>query len=160
MRRSEAAVALIRRQQDGQTCWLAQWNAKWQRFHFISGHRRPDETFRACLVREVAEELGLQESRDYVIAAGPPMPLEFTAWSESAQTETAYHMELFEVELTGVEARRTVDADPQNRWLSEPEIRAERGHDGRPISPTMARVLDAVGSHWKRRCGAGDEPLS
>jgi 8-oxo-dGTP pyrophosphatase MutT (NUDIX family) len=146
MRHSEAAVALIRREQDGQTFWLAQWNPKWQRFHFVSGHRRPDETFRACLVREVAEELDLQEDRDYAVAAGPPIPVEFTDWSESAQTETTYVMELFEVALTGPEARPRVDADPQNRWLSEPEIQAERCHDGRRISATMTRLLDALRS--------------
>ena len=41
---SEAAVALIRRKQDGQTVWLAQWNDKWQAYHFVSGQKRLDET--------------------------------------------------------------------------------------------------------------------
>src|SRR5438093_216363 len=85
MRRSEAAVALIRREQDGQTLWLAQWNPKWQRYHFVSGHRSPDETFRECLVREIAEELNLSEGLDYQVSSALPIQLEFIDFSESTQ---------------------------------------------------------------------------
>src|SRR4051812_24779597 len=89
MRRSEAAVALIRREEGGQILWLAQWNPKWQAYHFISGHRRPEETFRECLVREVHEELGLAEGVDYTAAAH----LGFQAFSQGAGVETQYTME-------------------------------------------------------------------
>src|SRR5439155_11076042 len=61
MRQSTAAVALIRRQQRGQTVWLAQWNPGWQRYHFVAGHKRPNETFRECAEREIGEELDLQK---------------------------------------------------------------------------------------------------
>src|SRR5262249_52840296 len=87
MRRSEAAVALIRREQDGRNLWLAQWNPKWRRYHFVSGHRRPDETFRACLVREIAEELRLREGPDYQVSPAPPIHLEFRDYSERTQTQ-------------------------------------------------------------------------
>lgn len=54
-------------------------------------------------------------------------------------------MALFAVELRDTAVAK-VKADAQNRWLSEAEIAAERCHDGRPVSPTMRRVLSAVGS--------------
>ncbi|MGO9465409.1 MAG: tetratricopeptide repeat protein [Isosphaeraceae bacterium] len=150
MRQSEAAVALIRRIQDGQTLWLAQWNPKWRRFHFVSGHRRPDETFRQCLVREVAEELELGEGADYQVSPAPPMHLEFTDFSESTQTETCYIMELFGVEL-GSAAYPKVDRNAENRWLSEAEIEAGQTHDGRPVSATMKRMLGAIGRDQRPR---------
>src|SRR5205814_72605 len=87
MRQSEAAVALIRREQDGQTVWLAQWNDKWRAYHFVSGHKRSNETFRECLVREVAEELGLKEGANYTAAPMPAAHLEFTAFSQGAGVE-------------------------------------------------------------------------
>ena len=145
-RRSEAAVALIRRESDGQTLWLAQWNRKWQAYHFVAGHRRPDETFRECLVRELGEELGLRADVDCTAAAEPLARVEYSAWSESARAETQYTMELFAVELTSA-ARASADEDPRNRWLSGPEIASQRCQDGRPVSATMQRLLNEVRGH-------------
>jgi ADP-ribose pyrophosphatase YjhB (NUDIX family) len=144
MRRSEAAVALIQREQDGRNLWLAQWNPKWRRYHFVSGHRRPDETFRACLVREIAEELRLREGPDYQVSPAPPIHLEFRDYSERTQTQTCYLMELFRVELIDGDARRRIDENARNRWLSEAEIGAERTDDGRPVSATMKRLLREI----------------
>jgi len=144
MRQSVAAVALIRRQRDGQTLWLAQWNPRWQKYHLVSGHKRPDETFRECLVRELGEELGLREGTDFQMTPEAFARLEYTAWSESAGADTAYTMELFEVKLIGPAAREKVDANPGNRWLSDEEIRSERCDDGKAVSTTMRLLLSHV----------------
>jgi len=153
MRESLAAVAVIRRRQDGKTLWLAQWNRHWARYHFVAGHKRADESFRECLVREVAEELLLRQGVDYVVPAEPLAHLEYSAWSQSAQTETAYTMELFEVELAGKAAVAKLDADAKNRWLTHAEIRALRCEDGRPVSETMPLLLQKAGL-WRE----GGEP--
>src|SRR5436305_996969 len=52
-----AFVALIRREKEGQNFWLARWNPCWQKYHFVSGYRREDETGRQCLAREFSEGL-------------------------------------------------------------------------------------------------------
>ena len=156
MRQSEAAVALIRRIDDGQTLWLAQWNPKWRRFHFVSGHRRHDETFRECLVREVAEELGLSEGPDFQVSSAPPTHLEFIDFSESTQTQTRYIMELFNVELSSG-AHPRVECNPENRWLTEAEIQAEQARDGQLVSATMKRLLAAV--ERKPRCSEGESDV-
>jgi 8-oxo-dGTP pyrophosphatase MutT (NUDIX family) len=140
MRESQAAVALVRREQDGRTLWLAQWNPRWQRYNFVAGHKEPGESFRACLLREVGEELGLAEGADFEAAAEPAARLQYTAWSESASADTAYTVELFDVRLTA-DAERRVSAEPHNRWLSADEIRAGRCADGAPVSATMALWL-------------------
>jgi 8-oxo-dGTP pyrophosphatase MutT (NUDIX family) len=139
MRQSEAAVAVIRRVRDGQTFWLARWNDKWSAFHFVSGHRRPDETFRECLVREIAEELGLSEGADYQVSAEPPIHWEFVDFSQSTQTQTCYNMELFNVELSAG-AHPSVESNLANRWLSAAEIEAGQTQDGQPVSATMKRL--------------------
>jgi 8-oxo-dGTP pyrophosphatase MutT (NUDIX family) len=151
MRQSESAVALICRQaDDGQTRWLARWNVRWQAFHFVAGHRCSEESFRACLEREIAEELGLRESSEYSISSSPPLHLDFTAWSVSAGEETRYIMELFFVEL-GPAAQSRVAGDSENRWLGEAAIRGGRSDDGRPISATMGRLL-TDGRLWRDVC--------
>jgi 8-oxo-dGTP diphosphatase len=145
-RRSVAAVALIRRPEQGRTLFLAQWNPKWDAFHLVGGHKHPDESFRACLIREVGEELGLEEISDFIAPIGPLARLEFDALSASAGKSTDYTMEVFEVELTGDSALAKVAANPANRWLTEAEIRAGRCADGRPVSPTTARIVTTVSS--------------
>jgi 8-oxo-dGTP pyrophosphatase MutT (NUDIX family) len=139
MRQSEAAVAVIRLVRDGQTHLLAQWNAKWGAFNFIAGHRRPDETFRECLVREIAEELHLGEGPDYRVSADLPIHLEFVDFSERTQTQTRYIMELFNVELC-LGACTQVESNSANRWLSAAEIEAGQTRDGRTVSATMKRL--------------------
>ena len=141
LRRSVAALALIRRVCEGQACYLAQWNPKWAALHFVSGHKRPAETFRECIVREIGEELGLTSSAERFVAETPRAVLEFTAWSESAGMETSYEMAVFEVELSEASALAKVAANPDNRWVAESEILAGQCADGTRISPTMARVL-------------------
>ncbi len=143
MRQSFAAIALIHREEKGQKLWLAQWNAKWGAYHFVGGHKRPAETFRECLVREVAEEIELGEGADYQVSSAPPIHLEFADFSESTQAQTCYIMELFGVDL-GSGAQAKVDRNAENRWLTDAEIEAGRTRDGQPVSLTMKRLLEAV----------------
>jgi len=145
-RRSVAAVALIRRPEKGRTLYLAQWNPNWAAFHLVGGHKHPEESFRACLIREVGEELGLEEVTGFVASAEPLARLEFDALSASAGQMTAYSMEVFEVELTGESALAKVAANPENRWLTEAEVRSGRCEDGRSVSPTTARIVTTVSS--------------
>src|SRR5262249_12766629 len=141
MRTSVAAFALFRRAApDGRVEYLAQWNAGWNAFHFVGGHKHDDESFRDCCVREVREELGLVEGQGFRVAAERRSRLRYVHWSESAQAETDYTIELFNAELFG-DAAHQVEADPDNRWLTEAEIRAGRCRDGRAVSPTMLRIL-------------------
>lgn len=145
MRRSLAALALIRHQDEsGRTCWLVQWHAKWNAYALVGGHKRSDETFRQCLIREVTEELQLTVDIDFAVAPEPLAQLEYTAWSHSAGQDTQYTIELFDVELTAA-ARRKVDADPINRWLTEAEIRDQRTTDDNPVSETVGVMLNQVG---------------
>jgi tetratricopeptide (TPR) repeat protein/8-oxo-dGTP pyrophosphatase MutT (NUDIX family) len=145
MRRSEAAIALIRREQDGQTLWLAQWNEGWHALSFVGGHRHDDESFRDCMIRELEEELGLREGADVLVPAARSVHLEYTAVSRRTREETEYVLELFDVTLVGGRAIPAIDGNPANRWLSEPEIMACQSHDGRPVSETPRRLLSSLG---------------
>src|SRR5206468_741498 len=111
---------------------------------FVGGHKHDDESFRDCCVREVAEELGLVEGQGFRVAAERHSRLRYVHWSESAKAETDYTVELFDAELLG-NAARQVEADPDNCWLSEADIRVGRCRDGRAVSPTMLRILALAG---------------
>ena len=146
MRESIAALALIRREENGRTLWLARWNPKWERYHFVSGHKHADESFFECVVRELGEELNLARETDFIVGPEDRTRVEFVAWSESAQEDTAYTMELFDVKLTGAGAREKIELDPWNRWLEEAEILSHQAADGNPVSETMERLLAEVGA--------------
>lgn len=143
MRESLAAVALIRQRAGDQTLYLAQWNEGWQRYSLIGGHKHDDETFRDCLVREVQEELGLTEGTHYRLRDEPLALLQFEAWSERAQKQTAYTFEVFELQLVGPETDmlRLIDAKSANRWLSRTEIAAGQTLEGSLISETLSRCI-------------------
>jgi 8-oxo-dGTP pyrophosphatase MutT (NUDIX family) len=146
LRQSVAAFAVIRREERGGTQWLTQWNAHWQCFNLIGGHKRPDETFRECVIRELSEELRLCEGEDFTVAESLTAHLEYQAWSESAQRTTAYIVELFQVQLNGPRALDQIDANSSNRWLSLAEIHHGHAADDRRVSPTMKRLLEQVDS--------------
>ena len=62
------------------------------------------------------------------------------------RSPAGYTTELFEVRLHSGAARAKVDADADNRWLSEPEITAGQCTDGKPISATMKLLLSRINS--------------
>lgn len=140
MRQSESALAYITGCDPQEPVWLAQWNERWQCYHFVGGHRDDDESFRACVARELDEELQLREPHDCSIAPQPQLRLEFDAESVSTRATTHYVMQVFEVRLTDV-ARTAISARAGNRWLTADEIEQRCTSDGRQVSDNMARVL-------------------
>ena len=143
-RHSVAAVACITRQEQGQTLYLAQWNLHWRALNFIAGHKRPEESFRECLIREIGEELGLALGEDYQIPDEPLLRLEFEAFSDGAWELTSYVLEVFRVVLNEDSAVEKIAANPDNRWVTEAEILAGRCTDSTRISPTVARVVTTL----------------
>ena len=145
MRQSLAAAALIRRERDGKTQWLTQWNKSWKGYYLVGGHKQLDESFRGCMVRELNEELGLTDGQDCRVPLEPRCHLEYVAWSQSAKQETVYVVELFEVELTHCETLPGTGQDRENRWLTEDEIIAGQTADRKPVTPTTHLILSKVG---------------
>jgi 8-oxo-dGTP pyrophosphatase MutT (NUDIX family) len=142
-RRSVAAFAWITRQEQGRTVYLAQWNLHWRALNLPGGHKRPDESFRDCVIREVGEELGLTLGDDYELGDEAPLRMEFEAFSEGAWELTAYTMEVFRAVLKEDSALPRIAANPDNRWVTEAETLAGRCNDGTRVSPTMTRILMA-----------------
>ncbi len=145
MRESIAAFALMGRVHGGQRQWLAQWNDHWERYNFVGGHKRSDETFRECIVREIAEELALVDGTHVTVAEEPAAHLQYQAWSHRANEDTQYVIEVFPSPLLSHEVESIIDANPLNRWLDESEIRAQQTADGRWVSEIMWMVLAQVG---------------
>ena len=124
---------------------MSRWNVYWRCFNLISGHKLTTESFHQCIVRELAEELGLEAFMDFLVRNRPLAHLEYTDWSKSAQVETAYTIEAFDVEFTSDAVWDRVLTNPRVRALTASEIRAGKCSDGSPVSAAVLRVLDTVG---------------
>jgi 8-oxo-dGTP pyrophosphatase MutT (NUDIX family) len=144
MRQSEGSLAYIERRRGDLVEILTQWNDGWQAFSLVGGHRRPSESFRSCLAREVSEELGLEDGEQYTAGEPPVARLEYVAWSESAGVETEYTLEVYRVDLASPAVEDIVSASPENRWVTTDEVDTGTTSDGRQISPTVARVLTRI----------------
>jgi len=147
MRISQAGLAMFKRLGPGSVVeYLTQWNDNWQMFSLLGGHREPDESFRQCCVREVAEELELTPDIDFRVGIEPLQSLrEYTAMSKAAGVETRYRVELFAVELLNRDAVAKVDANVANRWLTETDIRRHTTKEGQPIAAQVEIVLQLFG---------------
>lgn len=143
LRQSEGALAVIARSGSDGPEWLVRWNKKWQCYAFVGGHRHEDESFRECLVREVAEELEITDI-ECTVGQEPLARLEFVDWSESAQADTAYIHELFAAWLNDDSVIEKLGRDGRLRWLTSEEIRSQHGRDGSPVSATLSRYLDCI----------------
>ena len=113
MRKSVASIALISREAHGQTLWLAQWNQGWRSFSFVGGHKREQESFRECVIREIEEELGLREGQDVRIALTPLKAVAYIDVSRRTGEETEYDIAL----LRG---------EPDRSWRSDRNRRQSR----------------------------------
>jgi hypothetical protein len=141
MRQSLGTFAIIRSSEKNEpTRWLARWNEYWRSYNFVGGHKRADESFRECIIREICEELNLYEGSEFVVAEMAEAHVEYSAWSKSAGHMTEYAIELFSVYLDR-SAEEKITRDPSNRWLLESEIRSLTCADDRPVSNTMADLL-------------------
>jgi 8-oxo-dGTP pyrophosphatase MutT (NUDIX family) len=140
-RQSVAALAVIRRSTASGIHWLAQWNAKWQALALVGGHKRPNESFRECAIREVTEELGIAAGVDFSVQESPLAQLQYVALSRSANEDTTYLVELFDTTLLTEAAQRKVNSNPLNAWLTTREIAGLKTDHGRPISETIQLLL-------------------
>lgn len=162
-RKSEGAFAVITRQRGGVWEWLTRWNRKWGCYFLIGGHKHEDETFAACVARELEEELGVREGVDYTLNEEPLSCQRYVAWSISAGAETEYTMVLFALTPQGVGlpaavqgpalvARGVLASEESLCWVTEEDIRRARTGDGEPISERMASLFESAG--WPH--GGGD----
>lgn len=147
MRESVSSVALFQRRTEGKVLWLLQWNAKWRIYSLVAGHLENGESHRECILREVCEELGLDQDIEFSVSLEARARMEFEDWSESANEQTAYTMELFDAELLAATAYRKVEKGPLNRWVTETEIDSLQCADGKPISATVMRLLTEAKRH-------------
>ena len=126
---------MITKEVNGETHYLAQWNDKWKAFFLVGGHRENGESYRECVVREVCEELDIQED-NFQVSPEAREQLEYCAISNRTKLLTNYRHHLFDVSLDTHLAEGS-----NNAWLSAEEVFRSETNDGRMISDTMQLLV-------------------
>ena len=136
------AMALVRRDAEHGSQWLAQWNSGRQRLQFIEAHKLQGESFRDSLVREVAWATGLRQGKDYIVSSVPRAHVEHeSAPAENDPSGVIFVAEFYLVELMGRAAAGILEQDDRNRWLTSAEMTAGRAADGTPFCETQQMLL-------------------
>lgn len=142
---STVAIALIRREGQGHTQWLARWSRDSNAFNFVGGLKGEKESFRECVICEVIAGLGLEPEADFVVDDAPQSQLEYLGLIDGTYGGTTCKLELYPVELVGDFSHEKIESDAANRWLIEAEIQTGITKDGKPISGTMNLLLRLAG---------------
>lgn len=124
MHKTVRSIALIRHPDADPPRWLVRRDPRSGELGLIVADRLEGDSYRDCLVREVAWALGLARERDFIVSSVPRVHLELTRADQPDLEEDWLFAEFFVVELFGAQAPALVEADPANLWLTVEELRS------------------------------------
>jgi 8-oxo-dGTP pyrophosphatase MutT (NUDIX family) len=143
LRMIHTAVAVIKARRNGEDVYLMQYDALARQFQPIGGKRElSDESTAAALVRELREELAMEDlmpERDfrlYPLIEG----VRETSISESTHVLSAYEHSFYQL----LDVRFHLPEDDATRWLTAHELLSGRTQDGRKVSRLFATHLAEV----------------
>jgi 8-oxo-dGTP pyrophosphatase MutT (NUDIX family) len=143
LRMIHTAVAVIKARRNGEDVYLMQYDALARQFQPIGGKRElSDESTAAALVRELREELAMEDlmpERDfrlYPLVEG----VRETSISESTHVLSAYEHSFYQL----LDVCFRLPEDDVTRWLTAHELLSGRTQDGRKVSRLLATHLAEV----------------
>jgi len=145
------AVTLIRNTSAQTLRWLARLNEFTMQLEFVIGERLEKESFRETAIREVAWELELDRTRDFLVANMAQHNLEFVDQLPGWFSKNHLAVSFYNVEIYRKEVLEAIDQDSRNLWVTSGEICNGVTHCGRrfdPIVPYLIKRSDVI-QHWE-----------
>ncbi|MEW4490109.1 hypothetical protein AB1L42_18640 [Thalassoglobus sp. JC818] len=128
---NQIALALIRRWFDDRPRWLVLSDEKESTSRLIEAERLQKESLRESIDREIAWELGLRRSKDYIVSSVPRLHLETPVFERetcSGEKEERFNVfEFFLVELYGKRGRNELDQKSHVEWWSVDQLLDQSG---------------------------------
>jgi hypothetical protein len=135
------SIALVRCIVGDDEQWLAVWDDEAGAFRLPMA-RRDQETYRTCLHAPLEGLLGLNHTRDYLIAGLSrshfQAPVE---WSPDTPPQWVI-VEFFAVDLYGPDSQSIIDRLPGARWLTMSEIARGVTGTGDPICDRQRTLIE------------------
>ena len=143
-----AIIAFIKARLDGEDKYLLQYNKHWNWYNLISGKEEAEDKgeLKNTALREVSEELFLEENEEFTVKELPIEEIELVQFSKRHKVYTRYKFKLYQVFFIKPFERiiSWLKVNHNNKWFTEEEIRAGRGRDGSIISETARKVINQI----------------
>lgn len=145
------AVTLIRNTSNQTLRWLARLNEFTMQLEFVVGERLEQESFRETAIREVAWELELDRTRDFLVANMAQHNLEFVDQMPGWFNKNHMLVSFYNVEIYRREVLEALESDSRNFWVTSDEICDGVTHCGRRFDPIVPYLINRsnVIQHWE-----------
>lgn len=146
------SLGIVRRFVDETEQWLMIRDEVEPFYRLIQSHRGEEETFRDCLHKDLAAELGLNPKKDYIISglsvAHHQAPIEWPG----EETPQWVIVQFFPVHLYGQTARDTISQLSHAQWFTLKEIAKGISNEGHRFDPKQLELInraDLIPPHIK-----------
>ena len=145
------AVTLIRSTSNQTLRWLARLNEFTMQLEFVVGERLEKESFHETAIREVAWELDLDRTRDFLVANMAQHNLEFVDQLPGWFSKNHLLVSFYNVEIYRREVLDALEQDSRNFWVTSDEICkgvTQCGCRFDPIIPYLINRSNVI-QHWE-----------
>jgi hypothetical protein len=118
----------------GYLVWRTTPEAPWQ---FIVGSRLGRESFRETVIREVAWQLKLDRTKDFIVASMAQLSKESIDAIDSSGRKVHLAVAFYPVHVYRSEVFAVLDLNPGLRWVSSAEVCDGKTRDGEIIDPQV-----------------------
>ena len=142
MEKLALAVTLIRNNSNQTVRWLARLDPGSMQLNFVVGERLEKESFRETAIREVAWELNLDRTRDFLVANMAQGNLEFVDQLPGRFQPNHVVVSFYNVEIYRREVLKQLESDPNNFWVGSDEICDGVTRCGRRFEPIVPFLIN------------------
>ena len=134
-------VGIVRASGPGQKKILLHRQSNPAGWGFIVADRLEEESFRESIIREVAWQLDLNRSSDFLVSSMAQMMMEYLEDCPEG-TERLVGVAFYNVHIYRENVLKILDRDPENDWFSSAEICEGRTLSGETIHPRVVQWIN------------------
>lgn len=135
------AFALVRKIEDDSIRWLALRTAP-EEIDLVHGTRLERESFRETATREVAWQLGLDRSNDFLVSTMATLNLEFETVLPGTERPQHVAVAFYPVEVYRAAVLGRLDADPRCLWLNSAQLCSGTAPSGERLSAVTLELIN------------------
>lgn len=134
------SIALVQITHNGRTKWLL--DERPDGLGFIAGDRLERESFRETVIREVAWQLDLDRTKDFIVSNMAQISVEFVEAKPHEFHEQHFALAFYNVYLSKRDVIVKLTEDPSKAWVTAAEICAGTSSDGRRIQSDVVSWIN------------------
>lgn len=117
--------------------WLGKFSSVKSQIEFVTATRLEKESFRETITREVAWEMGLDRSKDFLVSNMAQLNSDFQGTLPGKQTPTHILCSFYKVDLYRKTSLEAVELRRDLYWLDSTEICDGKTRQQIPVSPLL-----------------------